>query len=280
VLFRSVDALDRLGLDGQAWASGNTATSGRADNLSRQKIQAAHSAFNDALLRFSQVDTANPRPLQQALVPYAQALQTSTVDLPEQLKTILEHALTANTQALRGQQQRLAASAQLSATSKAIHTSPSPTSNGVIAHAWQSLNQALDALQAANALQQQSAHSSTARAWPLSWASAQCDFLQLDSASWWHNNQWRDDIFYQISNPDAQQPGQLASGRHGMLPLIVIAAGPPRVGQQRPSALLSDYLENDLHDPSRQGQARTPNPRLQGCARPASNPDCNDLLAF
>ena len=65
-----------------------------------------------------------------------------------------------------------------------------------------------------------------------------------------------------------------------VLPLIVIAAGPPRVGQQRPSALLSDYLENDLPDPSRQGQARTPNPRLQGCARPASNPDCNDLLAF
>ncbi len=275
-----LDALARLGLDGQEWATGSTAHSGRDDNLSQQRLDAAQIAFNDALLRFKQVDTANPRPLQQALVPYAEALRTSTVDLPGELKIILEHALTANTEAMRGQQRRQSANEQLSATSKAVNTSQSPANSNAISDAWQDLNLALDALRLANAQQLQSAHSSTARAWPLSWASADCNFLLPASTSWWQNNQWRDDIFYQISDADTQQAGQLSSGQQTGLSLIVIAAGPPRAGQQRPSSLLADYLENDLAGPSRQGQARNPGAHLQGCPQPASNPDCNDLLAF
>lgn len=276
-----IDALDELGLDALAWSSNSTNTQSGTKNISRQRLQAIQTDFLSALNRFEEQDSAAPRPLQQALVPDVIALRTSTVDLPDTLEIIIRHALTANSQAIQGQQQGSAAKQSLSSTQKIVpQPLPKSGNNTAIINAWALLNSDLDALKEANRQQLQSAYSSNAQAWPMTWASSHCRFLLPHTASWWQANQWQDDIFYQISATDPHLTGQLSSGRHQNLSLLVVAAGPPLAGQQRPSIKLTDYLEDEFADLSHHGSASEPSPRQDGCVTPARNTTCNDTLAF
>ncbi|MDD2884619.1 MAG: hypothetical protein PHT48_06190 [Dechloromonas sp.] len=277
-----LDAIDRLGFDAQSWsASAGEGPANTTENRSGQQLQAIHSSFSAALQSFEQQDGANPRPLQQALVPYAMALQTTTVDLPHNLEIIIQHALSANSQAIEGQQRVGTARLSLSNAQKIVPQPPPKSGTNTAAQqAWTGLNSDLDALQVANRQQLLLAHGSAAQAWPMSWATTHCRFLFPNTVSWWQANQWHDDIFYQISHPDSALTGSLHSDHHRDLALVVIAAGPPLLGQQRPSSALHDYLEGALANPSRQGPATTPETTLNACPEAAHNTHCNDLLAF
>lgn len=121
-----------------------------------------------------------------------------------------------------------------------------------------------------------SRQTSHGQALPTIWSATACGFLE-DPKGWWQQGKWADSLFYQISAPDLQHAGQLRVGSRQGLQRVVIVAGSILPGQQRPSDKIHDYLENRNADPSREGDASTPN--LAFDHRPDRSPN-NDQLVF
>lgn len=238
-----IEAILRYGLDADAESDSSDSPPRMHGTLGRGR---------DELIRvaeaFFALDNANPRPVQQTLVAPAQALADAASPLLTHSRNLLEHASNSKHSA---QIARTASSQLLDSIERKngalenLQTSLSKPSPAQETRTEQSLSAVKNA--SASALTALDSAANTARggsatAWPMVWASPHCQFLQTTS-SWWHQNAWADSVFYQFADPSRGPSGQLQADGHRNLPLLVIAAGATRPGQQRPSQQISDYLE-------------------------------------
>jgi len=265
-------------------------------NLSLSSLNYWLQQRQSTLSAFVAQDQASPRPLQQAIVPYARALTDSAAPLLQLAGVIEAHS------------QQLSLLARAQATSSTL---PSPREDSLLAASnrqleleqraaearstaeqtptRRNLDKAESALTAALAGSEQliarsqelltalapAIGSTAAAAWPLTWRSRSCDFLRAtaDSPGWWARNRWSDGVFYQIGERRADAPGQLRLGPHRNLALVVVAAGGALAGQQRPGLQVSDYLEGGNADPGRNGQGLHPSAVFAPSPRSTVNND-------
>lgn len=250
-------------------------------NLSRSTLAYWQARQQAAFEQFLAQDQAEPRPLQQDILPHAQKLASESAALLQVL-TVIENsarqlsrlalapvvdedlpAATADSLfGLAEEQERLE---KLAATAR--ENAERAPSRSKLQKADETLAAALAGGKHLNAGGQglldtldPSIGSTAARAWPLVWRSASCNFLRPDRAlsSWWWRNRWYDSVFYQFGERTAKAPGRLHLGPHGGQALIVLAAGGALAGQIRPRQGIADYLEGENADPGRNGQGQNP----------------------
>lgn len=111
---------------------------------------------------------------------------------------------------------------------------------------------------------------------PLVWASPACDFLNMTN-SWWHEGQWSESLFYQLTEPMHPELASLQVGGQTARSLVVITAGARIGSQQRPSNDVADYLEGKNAHPSRNGNGETPDTTFDITRRQT---DHNDQIAY
>ncbi len=228
-------------------------------------------------------------PTQAQMVPYAENLRSTAVDLAFWAEIIARHAAQTarlaktdpnNTSTLPDSSQQAATSlaqsldGSLKALDKLIANPASTTLRNTANQAIersQSANQALfDRLETLGA----SFSSGTAADFPVLWQAAQCAFLQ-DPMSWWHKNSWHSQVFFQIAQIEANGPARLNINGRSQYPLLVLASGPPLAGLLRDPSRTSSYLEQENAHPSREGLAINPSPLFRESRRAD---DFNDQL--
>lgn len=268
-------------------------------NLSRSTLDYWLQRQQTALAAFVAQDLASPRPLQQAIVPYAQALADNGTPLHQ-----LAAAIEAHSQQLAGLARAPAvagplpaaqsdsllarAGAQLlleqNAASTRENAERSPTrsnqqkADAALASAQAGGESLLLAGQELLTALAAGIGSTAAQAWPLVWRSAACDFLRtnVDSPGWWVRNRWGDSIFFQIDERLAAAPGRLRLAGRSQLSLVVLAAGAALPGQNRSRQRSADYLEGDNADSGRDGLGQQPSRLFSRLPRSTVN---NDLFA-
>jgi len=264
------------------------------DNLTRSSLAAASADFVAARSAFANLTTSNTR----SRVPYAQALQSATVDVDFWAKIIADkaYALAAQAKAipvvagsditavvpLAGSAYQAASTAltgSQTATSALQAYLDTPTQNKQTAAAT-ALNNAttqLDSLLSQASTVEANLSSSSASAFPIVWQSSRCDFLQPSLASWWKDNQWATTLFYQIGNRSQTAPGTLKVNGAGGYRLVAIAASRALAGQSRATRSSANYFEGLNADSSRDSNAETPSLEFESKA-PVST--FNDRLAY
>jgi hypothetical protein len=105
-----------------------------------------------------------------------------------------------------------------------------------------------------------SLNSSASSALPIIWLSSRCDAFRDTANSWWINNQWKNLVFYQISEAiRSATPGRLLVNQSGNYRVVVINAGRALSGQSRGTRTAFNYFEGTINaDASRDGDASTP----------------------
>jgi hypothetical protein len=105
-----------------------------------------------------------------------------------------------------------------------------------------------------------SLNSSASSALPIIWLSSRCDAFRDTANSWWNNNQWKNLVFYQISEAiRSATPGRLLVNQSGNYRVVVINAGRALSGQSRGTRTAFNYFEGTINaDASRDGDASTP----------------------
>ena len=263
------------------------------DNITAASLTVAIDAFGSAGGDFARSDTAEPRPLQSALVAPSQTLAASAESLRFWLEIITTNtrqgALLARTESeAHGeipkspsissgssffQASRLSediAQARRLLSSKASPTLLKPAIDDVVASAVELVRR-----QRQLAKNQSSSRAAT---FPMIWNSPFCNFLSPTADStWWHANRWERLVFYQVSAPLQQMPGRIKVNGGGGYRLVSIAAGPPVAGQSSRSSDISDYLERLNASPSRNGEGRAPS--LEFISAPPSS-SFNDRLSY
>lgn len=269
------ERLDALGFDALAWQAAHEGAT-PPDEDARGRLQRLLLALQQADSRFASQDLANPRPLQQALVPYVIAVDGVAVDLIDLAKIIGDQAAQAGSAAGRSLSAANTLLTAITTTAAAIEgylEAPSATRQAQLDSAMRQVqSEQAQLLQALSALEVAS-QGQAASAWPLAWASAHCDFLAPGSSNWWHDNHWSDQVFYQIAEPGKA----ITVGNQTGLARAVIAAGPGKNGQKRPSTAIADYLEGINADPSRAGHASQSLPRLHQASQASG---INDRIAY
>ncbi|WP_371324591.1 hypothetical protein VX159_03415 [Dechloromonas sp. ZY10] len=268
-------------------------------NLSVSSLNYWLNYRQSTLAAFIAQDQATPRPLQQAIAPYAQALAASEPPLLQLANVIETYSQQLSRQArapaspgsspLPREDSLLASSiAQLELEQRAADArstaEQSPTrrnqqkAEAALAAALASSEQLLVRSQALLTTLMPAIGSTAAQAWPLTWRSRACDFLRAtsDSPGWWARNRWSDSMFYQLGERQAKAPGRLHLGPRKDLPLVVVAAGGALAGQSRPSQRIGDYLEGRNADPGRDGQGLYPSVVFERSPRSTVS---NDLFA-
>ncbi|MFZ2268566.1 MAG: hypothetical protein WAV95_13410 [Azonexus sp.] len=271
------------------------------NNLSRSSLHEALRSYSAAHGQFAGIDTATPRPLQSAIIPYAESLGAATANIATWLDIIATHSSTAAPLAKAD----AASSEQAIATALPLDSSAYAAANGVLDSISGSRKSAAtvqsyiqqpndenrskaragiaETLERTERLLSQASQladnikSSTASAFPMIWNSGRCDFLRPGQASWWHDNRWSETLFYQISAPLKAAPGTLTVDASGKFRLIVLAAGPRLTGQGGNIATIANFLEGMNASPTRNGQALSPIPHFSGAA---PGRDFNDRLAY
>jgi hypothetical protein len=277
------DALLRYGLEALLWqANQQGEAAGSEPGKARLALLDALNQQQHAAQQFALLDSAEPRPLQQALVaPVLEIGQraSETADL----STLVSHhaeavATLASTNIAVAEQTYLAIKGKNRAQD-AITTwlaKPTASNRNKMDSALAELEQATNSLN--TGLQNQTAISTSgeAAAWPMIWASAHCNFLQK-GPGWWHDNAWTELVFFQIAASGSASQGDLQLAGRENLSLVVLSAGPQRPGQQRPGSTIEHYLEGRNADPSRNGEARTPITRFD---LPDNSDASNDRIAY
>lgn len=76
--------------------------------------------------------------------------------------------------------------------------------------------------------------------------------------SWWNNNQWKNLVFYQISDVSSQAQGRLQVNQSGNYRVVVVNAGRALPGQNRLTRTTANHFEGINADPTRDGDATAP----------------------
>jgi len=114
---------------------------------------------------------------------------------------------------------------------------------------------------------------------PTVWYGSACLFLQppTGSSTWWTANDWKNLVFYQISDRIRPASGQLTVNGSGNYRAVAIATGKALPTQDRAVRESKSYLEGLNTDNSRNGDAQSPSPRF---SVEAVSPNFNDRLAY
>jgi hypothetical protein len=277
------DALFRYGLDALPWlAAQQGITNGNSTDNARSALINKLEQLQKAGQTFAAQHTAEPRPLQALLVPPALLIAARASETASLSSVIASHANNVAQQAgtnIATTEQTLQAIIGKDKANEAIiawQAKPSTTNRKKMDAALAALDQTAALLAAG--LQNQTAITSSgeAAAWPISWASAHCAFLQK-GPGWWNDNAWGELFFYQISAPDSLAHGTLQVAGKKNLPLLVLSAGPPLASQTRPNNTIDHYLDGRNADPSRNGEARNPSPFFDA---PSNGEQINDRVAY
>lgn len=114
---------------------------------------------------------------------------------------------------------------------------------------------------------------------PTPWLADACAAQQgtPESTTWWHANQWKHLLFYQITDRILPPKGKLTVNGQGEHSVVVITAGGALPGQQRDTPTTRQYLEGANADPSRDGDANAPTANFTQAPRSSR---FNDHLAY
>ena len=123
-----------------------------------------------------------------------------------------------------------------------------------------------------------SLNSSASGALPIIWLSSRCDAFRETADSWWINNQWKNLVFYQISDAlRTTAPGRLQVNQTGNYRIVVINAGRALAGQTRSTRTTANFFEGINADASRDGDAAAA--KISFINQPPSA-NFNDRLAY
>jgi hypothetical protein len=276
------DALLRYGLDALLWQAIQQRDASGEPRPARLALLEAIKQQQLAAQQFALLDNANPRPLQQALVTPALVIGQRASETAYLSYLVSSHAeavavlASANITLAEQTHQAIKGKNRAKDAITAWQAKPTTSNRNKMDSALAELEQATSALN--TGLQSQTAISTSgeATAWPMSWASVHCDFLQK-GPGWWHDNAWADLIFFQINASGSITQGDLRLAGRENLPLVVLSAGPQRPGQQRPGSTIEHYLEGLNADPSRNGEARNPVTQFD---QPDHSDVRNDRIAY
>lgn len=276
-------ALEAARRDLQNLADALSRNAASDNHVARTSLQAAALAYEQALGAFTLVDTAATRPLQSQIVPYADTLNTATVNLAQWAKIIADNAAeisplaTAASSAGRDLASSINGRNGAAERLQAYQRTPSNDNLNLARTALNLASSRAELLDGALNTLDPRLDASNASAFPMLWASPDCAFLRPDQASWWRENQWHGSLFYQISAPlPGGAPGLSVNGQ-GSHRLVVLAAGKALDGQLRTRATSRDYLEAGNADSSRDGEARQP---INTFTQRPPGTDFNDRLAY
>jgi len=271
------------------------------NNLTRSSLLANLSAYRNAGNAFVQIDTATPRPLQSAIVPYAETVGRTAVNVAFWAKIIADNAAISATLAKAialvegadpGKATALDASAYKAATdvlgsitgkkgsSELVQSyldKPGSATKASAEKAVSNTTMLLDRLLAKAQAVQKAAPGTIASAQTMVWASSSCDFLLPVRNDWWAQNAWAATLFYQIANPLKTAPGKLKVNGSGTHHLVVIAAGARLSGQERTQPEITGFFEEQNAHSSRNADATSPSPEFSEHAPSAT---FNDRLAY
>ncbi|MCB4360760.1 hypothetical protein [Quatrionicoccus australiensis] len=271
------------------------------NNLTRSSLLATLAAYLSAGSDFVQIDTATPRPLQSAIVPYAETVGRTAVNVAFWAKTIADNAAIsaplAKAAALAegtdpSKAIALDASAYKAATDTLISINgkkgaiellqadldkPGSTARASAEKAVNTTTTLLSLLLAKARAVQAAAPGTIASAQSMIWASSSCDFLLPIKNDWWPQNAWATTLFYQIGNPLKSAPGKLKVNGNGSYPLVVIAAGAALSGQSRATPGIAAFFEGQNAHNSRNADATNPSPEF---SEHSPSVTFNDRLAY
>jgi hypothetical protein len=278
------------------------------DNLTRTSLAAAITDFKAQQAIFAALNIAATGDR----IPYAISLQNVTVDLKYWANLVVAEAdnlarqakgvpiaigenfakvTPLNTSNYQSAVSALASSQNAASAAQTYINTPTVAKQAAASTALaDTLSTAGKLLSAANTLDA-SLDSSTSGALPIIWLSSRCDAFRETADSWWINNQWKNLVFYQISEAmRTAAPGRLQVNQAGSYRVVVVTAGSPLPLPCPPSAQtidlqshasrsISNYLEEINADTSRDGNADSPRISLNFISKPPST--CfNDRLAY
>jgi hypothetical protein len=247
------------------------------DNLTRSSLALATEAYKTTQTSFANLGPSTT----SARVPYAQSLQSATVNLDFWTKVIaakavelasqvkaapiaanaaLESATVLSGTPYQRSLDALAANQDTASALQAYIRTPTDTKKAAAASALtNSLNQLPPLIGQANLLSGTlNSALASATSFPTIWLSSRCDFLQLTQKTWWRENQWKSLVLFQVSDILATNPGSLSVNGTTGYHLVVLAAGRALSAQNRATPSTSNYLEGTNSSLSRDGDAITP----------------------
>lgn len=268
------------------------------NNLARSSLLEAIRRYQASEQQFARSDTAEPRPLQSTILPDAEALGSAAATLDTWLRIIVANSDIVALQA----KAEAALTEPAIATTSPLAQSAYSIASGVLDKIGESTGDVQTYLQqpsddkrnrirtaVAETLEQteslldqarllaKNLKSSTASAFPMVWNIQRCAFLGAGQPGWWNDNRWAESLFYQMSNPLPDAPGNLTVNGTGKYRLVVLASGPGLTGQHREIAKVGNFLEGINASPTRDGAAETPSHDFSGAA---PGPGFNDRLAY
>lgn len=229
-------------------------------------------------------------PTQREMVPYATSLATDAEPLYRWALLLQGHSARLATliRAVPGTQTPQAGSldaltqtfqAHLNTAQSALDAAlNSPSSNTLKTKAEAALTTATSSqqgLKTALAEVRRNLTANRANALPILWRGTACAFLQ-DNTSWWYRNQWWDSLFFQFANLRPNAEASLSVNQRPS-PLVAVAAGPAIGVQARRHHVLSDWLEGDNADASRNQDSVRPAPHFRQFPLSSTH---NDQLAY
>jgi len=262
------------------------------DNLTRSSLAVATANFTTAQSAFASLNIVST----SDRVPYAESLQSTTVDVNFWAKIIATEAYDlasrskalpiatnidfASVAALDTSAYRAASNAlsRTQASTTALQNylkTPTKSKETAATNALATTASQLDTMLGQAGNLESTLSSSAASAFPTIWYSRRCDFLQPSLAGWWKTNEWSKTLFYQISNVLMSAPGNLKVNGTAGYRVVSIAAGqevfiitpgsPPTVRKQDHINLRSaaNFFEGINADPSRDGNASSPSPNFE-----------------
>lgn len=265
------------------------------DNLTRTSLASAIADFKTEQAIFAAINIAST----SARVPYALSLQNVTVDVKFWANLLVAEADSLARQAKGvpialgsdfSQVTPLASSAYQSADNALASSQNAATAVQAYINTPTAAKQAAASVALADTLSKTSSllatasnldaslNSSTSSALPIIWLSSRCDAFRATADSWWNNNQWKDLVFYQISEAiRTVMPGRLQVNQAGNYRVVVINAGRALPGQNRGTRTSANNFEGINSDLTRDGDASAPT--INFISQPPSA-TFNDRLAY
>ena len=246
------------------------------DNLTRSSLAAAITDFKTEQAIFASINTAST----SDRVPYALSLQNVTVDVKFWTNLIVTEAdslarqakgvpialggdfsqVTPLTSSAYQSAANALSSSQHSATAvQAYLNTPTLAKQAAASAALADTLSKTSSLLGSAASLDSSLNSSASSALPIIWLSSRCDAFRETADSWWNNNQWKNLVFYQISDATrTAAPGRLQVNQAGNYRVVVVNAGRAIPGQNRGTRTAANYFEGINADPTRDGDATAP----------------------
>ena len=246
------------------------------DNLTRSSLGAAITDFKTEQTIFAALNIAST----SARVPYALSLQNVTVDvkfwtnlivteadsLARQAKAIpiavggdFSQVTPLTTSAYQSADNALSSSQNSATAVQAYLNTPTVAKQAAASAALADTLSKTSSLLGSAASLDSSLNSSASSALPIIWLSSRCDAFRDTADSWWNKNQWKNLVFYQISDATrTATPGRLQVNQAGNYRVVVINAGRVLPAQNRGTRTTANYFEGINADSTRDGDATTP----------------------